>query len=253
METPKTLSGSPCKLCKAKGSPCHLHGGSPRKESKKSLSPQFTHFSELPMPVLYEILLKMKPSELKSLLRVPRVSSIIRLAEFKRLYDIKHKVNSFTLGKKYVEGANLIIKASDGLSLEFFEIGMGEGIAVTISGDKSLKNTRNINLHLSFDFTEEGIEFGIVDGKYNGFSWLQEFDDPIWKLQENEESNALAENRVLKQLRQILKMRHKLEWLPAYDEDGELQIPQNVPREIFETLKAIMNKHGFAENILWPQ
>jgi hypothetical protein len=32
---PKTLSGSVCKLCKKKGGLCHLHGGTPRKDSKK--------------------------------------------------------------------------------------------------------------------------------------------------------------------------------------------------------------------------
>ena len=35
MDVPRTQSGLPCKLCKSKGSPCHLHGGTPRKESKK--------------------------------------------------------------------------------------------------------------------------------------------------------------------------------------------------------------------------
>lgn len=35
MDIPKTLAGSPCKLCTAKGSHCHLHGGTPRKDSKK--------------------------------------------------------------------------------------------------------------------------------------------------------------------------------------------------------------------------
>ena len=30
-----TLTGSPCKKCKKKGDLCHLHGGTPRKESKK--------------------------------------------------------------------------------------------------------------------------------------------------------------------------------------------------------------------------
>jgi len=33
--SPRTKSGSPCKLCKAKKSACHLHGGTPRKDSKK--------------------------------------------------------------------------------------------------------------------------------------------------------------------------------------------------------------------------
>ncbi len=32
---PLTEAGSPCKKCKAKGSPCHLHGGTPRTESSK--------------------------------------------------------------------------------------------------------------------------------------------------------------------------------------------------------------------------
>jgi len=35
MEVAQTQKGSPCKLCRAKGELCHLHGGTPRKESKK--------------------------------------------------------------------------------------------------------------------------------------------------------------------------------------------------------------------------
>ena len=225
-----------------------------QKVKKKSLSPQFTHFSELPMPVLYEILLKMKPYELKSLLRVPRVSSIIRLAEFKRLYDIKHKINSFTLGKIIKKGdKKLNIKGSDGLTLGIAEFGVEDGLQVHITGDKSLKNTRNIELYLDIAFyIGEGIEFSISGRNYGGFVWLQEFDNPSWILTEVEGTES-QHNKLLKRLRRVLKMRRKLEWLPAYNEDGVLQIPQNVPREIFETLKAIMNKHGVPSDLVWLQ
>ena len=36
MEVPKTSSGKPCKLCIAKGGPCHLHGGTPKKLSSNT-------------------------------------------------------------------------------------------------------------------------------------------------------------------------------------------------------------------------
>jgi len=121
MDPPKTASGSPCKLCKSKGSPCHMHKSfrtsnvSPKNnwddligtfelpKSPKSKSPQFENFLKLPSPVLFEILLYMNPIEIKSLLRVPQVNAIVREERFKRIYDIKHKISSFTIGKR-IEG-----------------------------------------------------------------------------------------------------------------------------------------------------
>ncbi len=51
-------------------------------------------------------------------------------------------------------------------------------------------------------------------------------------------------------------MRHKPEWSLIIDKKGNVKLPDTLPRELFETLKAILNtilnKSGIEYNVKWP-
>jgi hypothetical protein len=266
MDVPRTQSGSPCKNCKQKGSPCHLHGGksspkksspkkkslkkkSPRKspkspnrsQSPKSQSPKFHYLERLPKPALFEVLLNMGPKELKSLLMVPQIASIIKEDRFKRLYDIKHKTSSFTLGKKSIEDGSLIIAGKDGLT---FTIKIQEGYLTIIM------RSPGMYIEVFFDFRGKETEISIQDSRGEGFIWINVGDNDWEGSENNEDLEERDAKNILARFRKVLTLRDKLEWMP-YEEKGEIQINPDFPRELFETIKTVLNKNGIKYDFVW--
>jgi len=233
----RTASGSPCKLCSKKGEICHIH------KTQKSKSPKFEYFLNLPKPVLYEVLLNMNPEDLKSILRVPEVISLVRLPEFQRLYDIKHKINSFTLGKRKINEENLFIKGRDDIDLV---ISKGNPLVIIVRSHTppakmgTRKRTQlNFLIIFRFDETNKVSKFSIVNNKNEGLIWDRKERD--WVLESN--NSRIVYSQLLK----LFTTRKKLEWMP--DEFGEIN--QDSPREIFESIKTILNKSGIAYDVVW--
>lgn len=236
MDVPRTTSGSPCKICKQKGSPCHIHKGkslskmseSSRKSSLNSLSPkktslEFPYFLDLPKPVLYETLLNLKPRELKILCSESRkVHSICILEEFKRLYDIRHKISSFTLGRlQKNDGTRMTIVGSNGINMLVFI-----GKVTRLTNELSVfvrQEKHDIRIQFMVLFEENFItEFTIFD-EHSGFefTWIMKND----KLIEAKpiKSSEKKKEKLLKSLEILFFLRKKLEWMP-YEEDGEIKI-----------------------------
>ncbi len=152
MEVPRTSSGKPCKLCIAKGGPCHLHGGSPKKvpssstksgsfssalgkfgSPKKKSAPKkkyprqwdnLMYIDEMPKPALEVLLLNMTPAQLHAICsKNKRAQSICKLPNFQSKYQEEHPV--FITGKiKHYETARGVAKES---VEEIFHVSDGKG------------------------------------------------------------------------------------------------------------------------------
>ena len=114
MDVPRTQSGSPCKLCKTKGSVCHMHGGSPRKESMYSMSTQnflpidFENFERLPKPAMMNVMLQLSWSQLNYVCRISReANKICKEPRFVEEYKRTHHLN-LLMGKLKDSGYDIM-------------------------------------------------------------------------------------------------------------------------------------------------
>lgn len=98
MNTPKTSTGKPCKLCLKKGESCHLHSPkkgfakkmSPKAVVKKKSSPKMV-LDAIPLPALQEILLNLDRAELYDFCSQNKQAYKICSEErFRMLYEAKH-------------------------------------------------------------------------------------------------------------------------------------------------------------------
>ena len=123
MSTPKTASGSPCKLCLKKGSGnlCHLHGGSPvRSASPRSKTPTRspkTFFNTVGDP-LYNILLNLPKEELQVICRVnEKAKKICKNTRFQKDWILAHlDPYIHKIGTKKVEYWNPLIYRTHGIT-----------------------------------------------------------------------------------------------------------------------------------------
>lgn len=93
MNTPRTLSGKLCKLCIAKGGPCHLHKTKTDKKSSKKLSksPKKMNLEMIPLPALQKILLQVPRKNLSYFcVKSAQASKLCKLERFRKLYDERH-------------------------------------------------------------------------------------------------------------------------------------------------------------------
>lgn len=117
---------------------------------------------------------------------------------------------------------------------------------------------------MSFNFDGNEIEFSLFSGDPGGFSWT--WNGNKWiseEISEDKENGDIIDadledtrKKVLFQFRRVLEMRHKPEWSLIIDKKGNVKLPDTLPRELFETLKAILNtilnKSGIEYNVKWP-
>jgi len=190
--------------------------------------------------ILLEILLNMNSTDLKAIvaLKHPQIIKIISSNEFKRLYDIKHKVNHFTLGKKSYDSDSLIIRGNDGINLAvhiFLQIIYVEIVhknpdfSFTIFLDLEHMIFMIKSQELAVDFIFQRIDKKWVSAKV-AFGYIKDV------------------HTFLENIKIVFEKRNRKNWLP-YRENKILKIPQDFPREFYETFKAISNKE--LQN--WPQ
>ncbi len=154
MEVPRTSSGKTCKLCIAKGAPCHLHGGTPKKLSSNTKSGSFgsalgkfdspkkrdsrewlDQYKGLPQPALYQVLLNVDREELHYICtRSKQALKICRTTRFREEYESKNPsgliVGKLKMVKKLVRPPDPAYPGFGGTRLEFVDEGENEiGIA----------------------------------------------------------------------------------------------------------------------------
>lgn len=285
MNVPKTSSGKDCKLCLKKGSKCHLHGGtpgspkspkrspnaksgsfdsalgshkkrsSPKRSSPKKSSPKKTgswtgeDILDLPKPVLYDFLLELSGKKLKELVKIKKVRELVSYPEFKRLYDIRHKVDAFTVGKvTTLDDDDIVIKAK-GVRINIsFAPGFGPDwmLSVQISFNDSLKPAGRMfdhTIHLVFDYSDENgntINFSI-----NNISWFRSKNSKTkeWEIEEEDDRHDLE---ALGSLNELFTLKKKTEWIIK-----GTKLDKNMIRELFETFKVVLKKKGL-EAPDWP-
>ena len=133
MNVPRTSSGKPCKLCIAKGGPCHLHASdkksaSPKKSppisQAKSKSPTnwFDQYKGLPQAALYEVLLGVNREQLHYICTTSRqAAKICAQTRFRKEYDARHTEPGLMIGKikqNYPDWGTSVV---DKLKRKYFE------------------------------------------------------------------------------------------------------------------------------------
>lgn len=269
MDIPRTQSGSPCKLCKSKGEVCHIHKSYHGSNtypvdnwesligtfgSTSSTPKDFMNFLDAPKPVLFEILLKMEPKTLKQLLvlREPTVYSIVQLDNFKRLYDIKHNISNFTLGKKVAnkKGVRKIDRGINGLGK--LTINGKNNITIAIEVDEygfRCYITRKWDINVTIIILiKEQTEFRLISPNW-GVSFIKNGEK--W-VEEQEANNPTLRDQTLEQLQTVLLLRGQPDWSITFNKNkNTYQMDKNTPREIFETIKTVLNKNDIPFNLIW--
>jgi len=246
----RTSSGRLCKKCEKKGERCSQHGGSPNPTS-----PTFENLLDLPKPALQNVLLGLELKELKQLCsESKKIHSICILSEFQRLYDIRHKTDSFTIGKKRVSETNLIITGKDVIQII---------ISFTKNDEKDENSNDNLiiyvfsmktkeSVNFIYDFLENETWFQIGESEEDniiGFLWVKRNEN--WFTATDDVRTKKDESKILDFLKNILTNRNKFEWMPYFDEKGIIRINKSFPRELFETAKTALAKNGIECNIEW--
>lgn len=142
MNTPKTSTGKPCKLCLKKGGSCHLHSPnqstrkSSRSASPKKSSPKMV-LDDIHLPALQEILLKLDRETLNSLCSSNKQAyKICSEKTFQMLYDAIHpKKEQMTFGELKMTKdihKDLIFTDERGTRI-MFEKEKGDGIKILYS------------------------------------------------------------------------------------------------------------------------
>jgi len=191
----------------------------------------FDYFSDLPTPVLYNVLLILEPKELQSIIGNRRVLSIVKLSEFKRLYNNKH--SSFLTGKrKYIRnpvfGSPYIHIIDDGLETIIYDHNSLVYSASFILGKHSID--------MSYAHMKTGDSFFIGIQEHTLEHYIKWICTDTWR---EKERSIKYKNRILESLRVILERRNKLEWMP-WEENGTLKISNDFPTQFKESmLKAL--------------
>jgi hypothetical protein len=242
----RTSSGRLCKKCEKKGERCRQHS------SSSSTSLTFENLLDLPKPALQNILLRLELKELKQLCsEYKKIHSICILSEFQRLYDIRHKTNSFTIGKKRVSETNLVITGKDGIKMiiSFTEKDEDSNDNLIIHVF-SIKTKESVNFIYDFLDSETWFQIGEPEeDNIRGFLWIKRNEG--WFTAIDNVRTKKDESKILDFLQNILTSRNKLEWMPYFDEKGIIRINKNFPQELFETAKTALAKNGIECNIVW--
>lgn len=264
MNVPKTSSGKDCKLCLKKGGRCHLHGGSPGKSPKRSPNTKSGSFDsvlgyhkrasskksspkrsspkkigswsgedilDLPKPVLYDFLLEMSGTELRELIKIKKVRDLVSYPEFKRLYDIKHGINSFALGKTRLSEEygykQVMIEQKDNMEIDarFHPLTQDDWLLEINIYFKAMTQ-----FTLDFYYKGDSLSFRIENSDNDIVSWTFDKKSKDWKHKDG----AIS----LDKLNDLFISRKKPEWIINNKMD------KNIPREIFETFKRLLEKHG---------
>lgn len=169
--SPLTAKGKECKLCKAKGGPCHLHGGSPKKISPDKSSPKKSIFEKIPPdlanvpnPALEKILLELDPKDLKEFCSMnKRAFRICKLHSFRKKYNQKRFLKDF------------IIDDTDGEKKETGSVTYSKGdTSITIGYNFNSSKISRVNYAIINSFSK-GMELNLF-GNDNAVIFHDNFD-----------------------------------------------------------------------------
>jgi len=198
----------------------------------------FDYFLDLPIPVLYDILLILKPRELRSIIGNKKILNLVKLPEFKRLYDIKHNIDSFMLGRKTIKNGRKLEIEKDKLKFVIhrptdLELVIFKNYNYAIN-DYALAKAHDLIIGFE-QRNDELVAFylrrHIRHEQYAEITWLDYGDGKFTFDYDNvpEKSGVLLEI-----FRNILIEKNKNEWLPI-----DLETKLAFPYELYKLLKMI--------------